>query len=339
MINIKSIILHSVFLFLLFPISRYSLALELGVGTHIRNYDTKYDYIQLMRQHNLTSFREDIPWNGVEKQVGVYALNGNLPVLDNYIADAVRTGIKPMLVLDYGNKLHTDNGYPLTIEQIKAFSDYAYWVANKYKGRVKYYEIWNEWLSGTGMSKKNKKYARLSDGAYFYLIKVTSEKIRQGDPDAIIVAGSFNPLTERDTEWAVKMVKQGVLTYLDGLSIHPYAWMMNDKELNKPENNLLKIDELEKRLAEITGAEVPLYITEMGYPNGTSRYSISDSVTALWIKEYTHQAKTRAYIKGLWWYDLINDGTDLDERENNFGLFSKDLSPKENALKLFNIAE
>ncbi|WP_174507945.1 cellulase family glycosylhydrolase [Klebsiella oxytoca] len=339
MVNIKSIVLYLVFIVFLLPLSGFSNAFELGVGTHIRNYDTKKDYIQLMKQHNLNSFREDIPWNGVEKIAGTYALNGNLPLLDNYITAAVRVGIRPMLVLDYGNKLHTDNGYPLTIEQISAFADYAYWVANKYKGRVKYYEIWNEWLSGTGMSKKNKKYARLSDAAYFYLIKLTSEKIRQADPDAIIVAGSFNPLTERDTEWAVKMVKQGVLKYLDGLSIHPYAWMMNDKELNEPDKNLLKIEQLERRLKEITGYEVPLYITEMGYPNGTSKYSIPDSISAQWIKEYTYKVKERGYIKGLWWYDLINDGTNPEEREDNFGLFFKNLSPKENAVKLFNIAD
>lgn len=33
-------------------------------------------------------------------------------------------------------------------------------------------------------------------------------------------------------------------------------------------------------------------------------------------------------IKGMWWYDLINDGTARDDQEHNFGLLNIDLSPK-----------
>lgn len=33
---------------------------------------------------------------------------------------------------------------PKTPEQIQAFSNYAAWMANHFRGRVQYYKIWNE---------------------------------------------------------------------------------------------------------------------------------------------------------------------------------------------------
>jgi beta-glucosidase/6-phospho-beta-glucosidase/beta-galactosidase len=58
--------------------------------------------------------------------------------------------------LDYGNKFYNDGGYPSTDKEILAFSRYASWTAQRFKGNVKYYEIWNEWTIGTGMVKFRK---------------------------------------------------------------------------------------------------------------------------------------------------------------------------------------
>ena len=39
-------------------------------------------------------------------------------------------------------------------------------------------------------------------------------------------------------------------------------------------------------------------------------------------------ARTLPNVRGYWWYDFRNDGTDKHEREHNFGLLRQDYSPK-----------
>jgi hypothetical protein len=49
-------------------------------------------------------------------------------------------------------------------------------------------------------------------------------------------------------------------------------------------------------------------------------------------------AKTMPFIKGIWWYDLQNDGPDPREREHNFGLMDHELRPKPAYLALQRIS-
>jgi hypothetical protein len=39
-------------------------------------------------------------------------------------------------------------------------------------------------------------------------------------------------------------------------------------------------------------------------------------------------ARTLPFVRGLWWYDFRDDGTDPTEAEQNFGLVTNDLKPK-----------
>jgi len=55
-----------------------------------------------------------------------------------------------------------------------------------FKGRVKRYEIWNEWDSGCGMSRWGK--GRLDD--YFRLIKFVYPRLKKIDPEARILVGA-----------------------------------------------------------------------------------------------------------------------------------------------------
>jgi len=164
-------------------------------------------------------------------------------------------------------------------------------------------------------------------------VKKTSEKIRKADPNAIIITGSMNPLVPKDRTWMKSLVKKGILNYVDGVSIHPYSYMFPDKSLNTPTKNLGKIDYFEKELASIHGKEVPIYITEYGYPNNLGGNGLSEIQSSNMMIQYTLLAKKRSYIKGIWWYDFINDGQSAMEKEHNFGFLTSELKPKVSAMK------
>ncbi|MBK0002090.1 cellulase family glycosylhydrolase [Erwinia sp. S38] len=307
------------------------LALEIGVTTHVRNYTSNpADTIKLLNEYGFSSYREDFPWSRVERSAGVYDLDHSLSILDEFISESVKNKISPLLILNYGNKIHTNRNYPVTDEQIDAFANYAFWVASKYKGKIKYYEIWNEWLVKSGVPKNNNV---PSSDVYLNLVRKTSEKIRKADPNAKIITGSMNPLVPKDRTWMKSLVKKGILNYVDGVSIHPYSYMFPDKSLNTPTKNLGKIDYFEKELVSIHGKEVPIYITEYGYPNNIGGNGLSETQSSNMMIQYTLLAKQRNYIKGIWWYDFINDGQSAIEKEHNFGFLTNELKPKVSAVK------
>ena len=39
------------------------------------------------------------------------------------------------------------------------------------------------------------------------------------------------------------------------------------------------------------------------------------------VAKFMFLAKSRPFIKGIWWYDSINDGDDRTNKEHNFGFY------------------
>lgn len=311
-----------------------SYAFEFGVGVHLRSYgEEAKKYVDLVKQSNFNAIREDFTWDQVERVPGEYSVNGKMRKVDDFINSSRKYDINTLLVLDYGNKNITGRNYPTSDDEIKKFADYAQWTAERYKGKVKYYEIWNEWLVGSGVPKN---FSRPDDSVYLKLVKITSMAIRKVDPEAIIITGSLNPLVHRDRKWMLDLIKNGLLNYVDGISLHPYSYMLPNKQLNTPKNAILNISSFENQVRKEAGRDVPFYITEMGYPTYSGASGISEVDAANWIVEYSILAKQTGYIKGVWWYDLINDGNSAENKEFNFGFYTHDLQEKNLPCKLKN---
>ncbi|WP_257590204.1 glycoside hydrolase family 5 protein [Serratia marcescens] len=307
----------------------------IGIHSHFNHYpDSSDTYLAMIKQFGFNSFRSDLAWNSIESQKGVFSINdaGNQKEDLAFQTGFSQYGLSALMVLGYGNKLYSNNAidFPRTPEQIAAFANYAAWIAARYKGKVKYFDIWNEWLYGTGLTSKPRNVPPAQ--VYFDVVKATSAAVRKVDPNAVILAGSFNTNKPRDVAWFEELMKLGILNYIDGVSIHPYS-------LKLPEDNLATIDKFEELAKRYAGKEVPVYITEMGQSSSTAPGYVSDDATAQFVVKYTFLAKARPYIKGLWWYDLVDDGPDVKNREHRFGFVTQSNQPKSMALQFQKIAE
>lgn len=320
-------------------LSTSSMAFEVGVHTHFRWYPNDPDkYLELVKRYGFTSYRADFPWSGLEQQKGQYVVTGNMQKADQAFNDGqTKFGLNGLLVLAYGNKLYDPSGYPTTPEAINAFANYAYWTASKYKGKIKYYEIWNEWTNSTAIKPKPPKPP--APEVFVALVKATAAAVKKADPDAIIMTGSANPTGTRDPSWVDKIVKLGVLNYVDGLSIHPYSYGNDSYAVRAPEGNLSVVDQFEAKLAKTAGRSVPIYITEIGVPTYEGKGGLSKDLAAQYIVKYTFLAKSRPYIKGVWWYDLLDDGDNPKINEHRFGLLTRDGQPKPSMLAFSKVAD
>jgi hypothetical protein len=96
-----------------------------------------------------------------------------------------------------------------------------------------------------------------------------------------------------------------------------------------PEQAVAALDSLKKILDRYSpGRDIPVYVTEMGWPTSAGQCGIDDSVAAAYLQRFMLLAAARSYITGVWWYDLFDDGADPGNREFRFGLAAQNHMPK-----------
>jgi hypothetical protein len=138
-------------------------------------------------------------WASVERQKGILAVD---PRADEAITEAVEHGVEIILCLDKGNWLYAaeakrpdpvrdvlDTYYdrppePTESEEATAgWLRYVRFMARHFRGRVRYFEVMNEWYDLVG-----------TPAAYVELLRRTAPVIRAECPDArIIMASASNP--------------------------------------------------------------------------------------------------------------------------------------------------
>jgi len=279
-------------------------AFYVGVGTHIDRQNVAADFDAIGRL-GANSFRDDLFWNQTELQKNVYTLPH---AIEQAINVANKRGVKPLIILDYGNKLYDGGNKPVTADGLRAFSQFAAQMAKQLKGKVVFYEIWNEWdHSGKPTT---------SSEAYLELVKAASFAIREVDPNIKILAGAVTTAGIQNG-WDVRLVQLGVLHYVDGISLHPYVHCAKDRT---PEAWIRFVKESMDKLGKANGSLVPVYITEMGWPTYDGKCGVSQDIAGQYTARALFLARTLPMIKGMWIYDIKDDGDDIAEMEYNFGL-------------------
>lgn len=169
-----------------------------------RMFDAGVNFIRIGQYENSSDYTS---WDWVERKRGEYSV---VPELDDYVNSLVENGVHIEIQLLYGNPLYTSPAGrapqsiapepgsfhnpdrslysvfwpPKTDEQIQAFTKYVAWMVNHFRGRVQYYEIWNE---------PNIEYwnpvANPED--YGKLFKASAPVVHATDPHAKIVFGGL----------------------------------------------------------------------------------------------------------------------------------------------------
>jgi hypothetical protein len=297
----------------------YSSSIIMGIGTHIGGQDIDKN-ILTSRQMGMASVRDDFSWKSVELTQGVLAVPAKL---GSYNASLSSAGISPLMILDYGNPYYDGGGKPVTDAGINAFVNYARFTVSSLSAEANYFEIWNEWDHGQ---------APTTPASYLNLVKATAPAIKAANGSSLVLAGSVTTAAIR-AGWLDQLVQQGVLDYVDGVSIHPYIHCDPD---SRPEAWISFLNSISTRLQSLNGnKQVPIYITEMGWPSDTGGCGNTPETVGKYIARAALLVRTVPSVRGLWWYDIINDGQDPTNREQNFGMMNYDYTPKPafNALK------
>ncbi len=159
-------------------------------------------------------------WARTETRKGEY----DFAWLDS-VADSLRNiGIQPWFNLSYGNTLYTPGAkhesavgwIPLNSDEARqAWLRYVERIAQRFRGRVTHWELWNEPNISSFWQPDKPDPAR-----YVEFVRMTAAVLRRHSPGCVLIGGAFAGMTAWD--YFEGCFEAGLGDLVDKISYHPY---------------------------------------------------------------------------------------------------------------------
>ncbi len=274
--------------------------------------------------------RQDFTWRQIERRPGEY----EWAPYDRLVDQCRDFGILLFGDLAYAPSFHD----PRTPEGVQAYCAFARAAVRRYRGKINYWQIWNE---------PNGGYWRGKPEEYASLLAAAGKAIHEASPDAKVLGLN---MAFCDVLWAEKILKLVPFDCFDIACFHPYRspnapedpfdWWELDQYVKswhahdlKPDYPLVHESFLQQtaefiKVMEKFGPRKPIWITEICWnshihPYGTPELRQAD----LAVRFYVQAVASRQIDKVFWW-TLKDGGARQFDAADMVGLMRSDLTPK-----------
>jgi hypothetical protein len=310
-----------------------------------RMFDAGVNFIRIGQYENSSDYTS---WDWVERRRGEYSV---VPELDDYVNSLVENGVHIEIQLLYGNALYTSPSGrvpelitptpgsfhnpdrslysvfwpPKTQEQIQAFTKYVAWMVNRFKGRVEYYEIWNE---------PNIEYWNPVPNPEDYgkLFKASAEAIHRTDPAAKTV---FGGLSGADRDFALRALRAcDCAAAIDVFAYHnypDYGHNLNPEAAHADPDTNASSRPLRDMIRSYPGIRKDLVFWDDEFNDGIPSWKNSDeSVQAKYVPRGLIIDRATAVRTFVWLIVGATDGNELDDFGMLHGLMYRpdDFTPR-----------
>jgi hypothetical protein len=296
-------------------------ATQRGVNSFVTQMDTvsrstAAASVARMEEAFVGMAREEFEWKRVEPSRGVY----DWPKFDQTVELERAHGIAVLGKLVYGSLWSNSapGGTPASSavfyppSNIQDYVDYAVATVHRYKDRVHAWEIWNEenyvgyWRPAPNAAK------------YTQLLKATYSAIKAEDPTATVVLGGLS--TGPDASFLRGIRDNGGWGSFDVLAIHSYV-------TGTPDGSAYERWITDAKNIVASYGSKPIWITEFGWSSyaGSGGTSTGDQKYFL---ERAYEIASQAGVQGIFWFEMVNRGTNATSELDNWGVLNSDLSTK-----------
>ncbi|WP_438350244.1 hypothetical protein ACP8HI_06170 [Paenibacillus sp. FA6] len=275
-----------------------------GVQTHY-GISWNKEMIPLLKYAGTKNVRDSFYWSEVEVNKGQYSFN---PKVTLPMQSFNEFGIDPFLSFAFSNKYYDEGKTPYTEEAHLAYGNYVKAMLGKFGSQIKSGEIWNEfnlpYFGGNGPADSRAD-------IYFNMLKKGYEASKSVHPELNVVGGATAGIPE---DWLEDLFELGGLDYMDALSVHPYRYPQT------PEGLLEEIDALNQLVRDHNdGKTIPLWFSEIGWPTHLNPTGVDETTQAAYLIR-TYVLSIAAGVEKIFWYNLMDTGTDKLNNEHNFGV-------------------
>ena len=282
--------------------------------------------LRLLAESGFHWIRQQIPWEDIEisGKGDTWDHRWNVSAWDKYdrIVDlAAKHGLEVIARLDnppaWSRKVGNAEGWALAPpDNYEDFGDFVYAVVSRYKGRIRYYQVWNEpnifpeWGDQPA-----------DPVGYVELLRIAYHRAREADPDCIVLAAGlaqtteetppeFGPRNMSDLLYLEGMYEAGVKGCFDimGASIYGLWTGPYDRRLSRDHANYSRVQLLREIMVRHGDSAKPIWATEVGwnalpedFPGSPSYGRVSEAQQAIYAVE-AYQRVAREWP----WMGVVN---------------------------------
>ena len=258
---------------------------------------TRFD---AMKDADIAWGRYDFSWRSVEATgKGAY----NWAVQDYAVAEANARGLHIYAGLGYtpiwASTAGNANSRPTNNQD---WYDYVYAAVSRYKGSIKYWEMWNE--------PNLTQFWNGTRAQFIELFKVGADAAHAADPDCMVLGPEISSAGPR-TLWMTELLQQAG-NKIDIISFHQYDGG------DTPAGRLAEIDSMYNTIVNLGYGNKPIWITESGWASD----DIGEQTQADYLTGMLAGMASRPWWKKFFWYQIWEGPTD------RAGLLHQDETPK-----------
>lgn len=288
-----------------------------------------------MQQAGITWTRFDFNMATIEPTQG----NFSWGLYDNIVTTAASYGVSIIATLEQYNTpgWANNNQGSMYAPSPSIYQTFAQTVASHYAGKISLFEMGNEPNNPTFWPPAP------NAASYSALLIAGYKGVKAGNPNAKVVTAGLeqNSSPNDPIMFATAMYANGVKGYFDYFDMHPYSQPNGPDYINQNVSvpSFSKVQGIKNLMVQEGDKNKQIMITEVGWPTSGGQ-SVSQATQASYISRvYTKiMHEDYQYVPIACIYDFVNDGTDPNNGEDNFGVLNADYSQKPSYTSLQNAA-
>lgn len=224
-------------------------------------------------------------------------------------------------------------------DRLEDFGDFVHAVVSRYRGRLRFYQIWNEPNIYPEWGEQP-----VNAAEYVALLKVAYIRAKEADPDCVILAAGLAQTTELgprnldDTVYLQQMYDAGVQGYFDIMGVMAYGlWTgPGDHRASRDRTNFSRPQLIREIMVRNGDADKPIWATEIGWnalPEDFPGFPNFGRVTKEQQARYAVQAYERAQREWPWmgvlnyWFFKRATDAETDQTFYYFRMVEPDFTP------------